>query len=295
MNARFVLVALLAGACAQACAQTVGTLEKARTSGEIVMGVRESSAPLSYLLGSDKYVGYHVELCERVLGALLPKASIKYMPVTSQNRIPLLQNGTVDIECGSTSNTAGRKQQVAFAVTTYVTEARFAVKAASGITSVEQLYGKTVATTTGTTLVQRLRKLERDRNVSFNLLYGKDHAESFLLMESGRADAFAMDDNTLAGNISNSKNPQDYRIVGKPLGIEPIAIMLRKDDPVFKAAVDEAIKKLMDSGELEQIYTKWFLRPIPPRGAVINIPMSDSLRAAFAAPGDEPAEAYESK
>lgn len=290
-----IAIALLTGTCGGAFAQNVSTLEKARRSGEVVMGVRESSAPLAYLLGSDKYIGYHVELCEQVLSVLLPKVSIKYMPVTSANRIPLLQNGTIDIECGSTSNTAGRKQQVAFAVTTYVTEARFAVKAASGITSVEQLYGKTVVTTTGTTLVQRLRKLEHDKNVSLNLLYGKDHADSFLLLESGRADAFAMDDNTLAGNIASSKNPLDYKIVGKPLGIEPIAIMLRKDDPSFKSAVDDVIKTMMVSGRLESIYTKWFLRPIPPRGAVINIPMSESLRAAFASPGDEPAEAYETK
>jgi glutamate/aspartate transport system substrate-binding protein len=131
--------------------------------------------------------------------------------------------------------------------------------------------------------------------VTFNLLYGKDHADSFLLLESGRADAFAMDDNTLAGNISNSKNPQDYRIVGKPLGIEPLSIMLRKDDPRFKAAVDDVIKKMMRSGELEQLYTKWFLRPIPPRGAVINIPIGDALRAAFKSPNDDPAEAYENR
>ena len=295
MNTKLAWVALLVSASARVFAQDAGTLEKAKASGSIVMGVRESSAPLSYQLGSDKFVGYHVELCERVIGALLPKATIKYMVVTSQNRMPLLQNGSVDIECGSTTNNAARKQLVAFAVTTYVTEARFAVKAGSGITSVEQLFGKTVATTTGTTLIQRLRKLERDNGVSFNLLYGKDHADSFLLLESGRADAFAMDDNTLAGNISNAKSPQDYRIVGKPLGVEPLSIMLRKDDLRFKAAVDEVIKKMMGSGELEQLYTKWFLRPIPPRGAVINIPIGDTLRAAFKSPNDDPAEAYESK
>jgi glutamate/aspartate transport system substrate-binding protein len=295
MNIQFAGFALLASASVCVFAQDAGTIEKAKAAGSIVMGVRESSAPLSYQLGSDKFVGYHVELCERVLGALLPKATIKYAPVTSQNRIPLLQNGTVDIECGSTTNNAARKQQVAFAVTTYVTEARFAVKTASGISSAEQLFGKTVATTTGTTLVQRLRKLERDNNTSFNLVYGKDHADSFLLLESGRADAFAMDDNTLAGNISNSKSPQDYKIVGKPLGIEPLSIMLRKDDLRFKAAVDEVIKKMMSSGELEQLYAKWFLRPIPPRGAVINIPIGDTLRAAFQSPNDDPAEAYENK
>jgi len=295
MNTKLAWVALLVSASARVFAQDAGTLEKAKASGSIVMGVRESSAPLSYQLGSDKFVGYHVELCERVIGALLPKATIKYMVVTSQNRMPLLQNGSVDIECGSTTNNAARKQLVAFAVTTYVTEARFAVKTGSGITSVEQLFGKTVATTTGTTLIQRLRKLERDNGVSFNLLYGKDHADSFLLLESGRADAFAMDDNTLAGNISNSKSPQDYKIVGKPLGVEPLSIMLRKDDLRFKSAVDEVIKKMMGSGELEQLYTKWFLRPIPPRGAIINIPIGDTLRAAFKSPNDDPAEAYESK
>jgi glutamate/aspartate transport system substrate-binding protein len=259
------------------------------------MGVRESSAPLSYSLGADKFIGYHVELCERVVGALLPRVAIKYMPVTSQNRIPLLQNGTIDIECGSTSNTAARKQQVAFAVTTYVTEARFAVKAKSGITSAEQLAGKTIVTTTGTTLVQRLRKLEQDRRLSFNVIFGKDHADSFLLLESGRADAFAMDDNTLAGNIASSKNPGDYDIVGKALGIEPIGIMVRKDDVNFKKAVDDSIRRMIASGELEQLYNKWFLGPIPPRNAVIGIPLSDSLKAAFASPNDNPAETYESK
>jgi glutamate/aspartate transport system substrate-binding protein len=295
MNMKLALAVLTMSSCACALAQDAGTLEKAKASGSVVMGVRESSPPLSYQLGADKYVGYHVELCERVLGTLLPAAAIKYMPVTSQNRIPLLQNGTIDIECGSTTNNAARKQQVSFAVTTYVTEARFAVKTASGITSVEQLFGKTVATTIGTTLVQRLRKIEQGNGTSFNLLYGKDHADSFLLLESGRADAFAMDDQTLAGNISNSKSPQDYRIVGKPLGIEPLSIMLRKDDLRFKAAVDDVISKMMSSGELEQLYTKWFLRPIPPRGAVINIPIGDTLRSAFKSPNDDPAEAYESK
>jgi glutamate/aspartate transport system substrate-binding protein len=295
MDMKHSLVALFASVSVCVFAQDAGTLEKAKAFGSVAIGVRESSAPLSYQLGPDKFFGYHVELCERVLSALLPKTAIRYMPVTSQNRIPLLQNGTIDIECGSTTNNTARKQQVAFAVTTYVTEARFAVKTASGITSVEQLFGKTVATTTGTTLVQRLRKIEHDNGVSLNLVFGKDHADSFLLLESGRADAFAMDDNTLAGNISNSKTPQDYRIVGKPLGIEPLSIMLRKDDLRFKAAVDEVIVKMMRSGELEQLYAKWFMRPIPPRGAVLNIAMGDALRAAFKSPNDDPAEAYENK
>lgn len=296
MNLKSVGMGLIAAvSLAGAGAQGTDTLAKATASGSIVMGARESSPPLSYLLGREKFIGYHVELCERVLGALLPKATIKYMPVTSQNRMPLLQNGTIDIECGSTSNTAVRKQQVAFAVTTYVTEARIAVKASSGIQSLEQLAGKTVVTTTGTTLVQRLRKLEGEKGAVFTVLFGKDHSDSFLLLESGRADAFAMDDNTLAGNIANSKNPQDYKIVGKPLGVEPLSIMLRRDDPRFKQAVDEAIKKMMASGELEQLYNKWFLQPIPPSSAIVGIPMGASLKAAFAAPNDDPAEAYDNK
>jgi glutamate/aspartate transport system substrate-binding protein len=287
------LATLVAVASASSSGQTASdVLAKARSTGTITMGVRESSAPLSYALGGTKYVGYHVELCERVLAALLPGVRVHYQPVTSQNRIPLVQNGTVDIECGSTSNTAARKQQVAFAVTTYITEARFAVKAASGIEKAEQLRGKTIVTTTGTTLVQRLRKLER-QGLGFNVLYGKDHADSFLMLESGRAEAFAMDDNTLAGNIASSKSPRDYRIVGEPLGVEPIAVMLRKDDPRFRAAVDGEITKMMRNGELEKLYDKWFMQPIPPTGAVIGIPFPQSLKAAFQKPNDDPAEAYE--
>jgi len=294
MNARFLWIALLATSSAGAMAQPTDTLAKARESGAIVMGVRESSSPLSYALG-DSFTGYHVELCERILKGLIPRLAIRYMPVTSQNRIPLLQNGTIDIECGSTSNTAARKQQVSFAVTTYVTEARFAVKAASNISSADQLAGKTIVTTTGTTLVQRLRKLDKDKNLGATIVLAKDHAESFLLLESGRADAFAMDDNTLAGNIASAKSPGDYRIVGQPLGVEPIAIMIRKEDANLKKAVDESLAKLMASRELEQLYDKWLLKPIPPRNSVIGIPMSESLKAAFAAPNDNPAEAYEGK
>ncbi|RYZ01435.1 MAG: transporter substrate-binding domain-containing protein, partial [Comamonadaceae bacterium] len=187
------IVALAVGAaCAPALAQLNDTLAKARAAGTVVMGVRESSAPLSYQVGGSHYGGYHVELCEQVVAALLPGVKISYLVVTSQNRMPLVQNGTVDIECGSTTNNSARKQQVAFAVTTYVTEARLAVKAASGIERAEQLKGRTVVTTTGTTLVQRLRRLER-QGVTMNLVYGKDHADSFLLLESGRADAFVMD------------------------------------------------------------------------------------------------------
>jgi len=293
---RMLAGAVLATAALAAFAQEPGgTLAKAKAAGTLVMGVREASPPLSYAVGSG-YVGYHVELCEQMLAKLLPGVAVRPMVVTSQNRVPLLQNGTVDIECGSTTNNAARQQQVAFGSTTYITEARFAVRAASGIESAEQLKGKTVVTTVGTTLVQRLRKLEQDnKGMALNIVLAKDHAESFLLLESGRADAFAMDDNTLAGNISNARNPADFRIVGKPLGIEPIAIMIRKDDPAFKRAVDGYLANAMASGALEKLYARWFMAPIPPRNAVINIPLSDSLKAAFQSPNDRPAEAYEER
>ncbi|MFY8086422.1 MAG: amino acid ABC transporter substrate-binding protein, partial [Rubrivivax sp.] len=217
------------------------TLKKIKDSGAVSMGVRESSGRLSYTLGDGKFAGFHVELCQRVLADVqkqlgLAKLDVKYTPVTSQNRIPLVQNGTVDIECGSTTNNATRQKDVAFAVTTFVEEVRIAVKANSGITGIAQLAGKKVATTTGTTSVQHLRRHERGANVNFEEVFGKDHADSFLLLESGRADAFVMDGQILAGNIASAKAPNDFRIVGEVLSVEPIAIMIRKDDPAFKKA-----------------------------------------------------------
>ncbi|OJW84193.1 MAG: amino acid ABC transporter substrate-binding protein [Alicycliphilus sp. 69-12] len=272
-------------------AQPQGTLEKVKASGVIVLGVREASAPLSYLLGSNQYVGYHVELCERIAKSLFPQAQVRYQAVTSQNRMPLVQNGTVDLECGSTSNTASRKEQVDFANTTYITEARYAVKKSAGIESTEQLAGRTIVTTTGTTLVPRLRKLERD-GLKFNLIMAKDHAESMLMVAQGRADAFAMDDNTLAGNIAMLKNPQDFRIVGTPLGREPIALMLSRNDAAFKQAVDAEISRLIQSGELRAMYDKWFMSPIAPANVNLNLPFPPSLETAFAQPNSDPAEAY---
>lgn len=293
MRARYLLICSFLTPLA-AFAQSEGTLQRVQSTGVITLGVRDSSAPLSYSLGSGKYVGYHVELCERIVAKLLPKATVRYQPVAAQNRIPLIQNSTIDIECGSTSNTAARKQQVAFAYTTYITEARFAVKANSGIDSIPQLKGKTIVTTTGTTLVQRLRKLEKE-GLQFKLILAKDHSDSMLNLEQGRADAFAMDDNTLAGNIAASTRAADYKIMGEPLGREPISLMLRLDDNEFREAVNRQIKSMITSGELEALYMKWFMSPIPPRNTNINIPLPDSLKSAFAIPNDEPAEAYESK
>ncbi|PZP35866.1 MAG: amino acid ABC transporter substrate-binding protein [Roseateles depolymerans] len=295
MKAILLAAALVAGATA---ANADDTLKKIKDSGTITMGVRESSG-LSYTIGDGKYVGYHIDVCHKVVAdlekAVGRKLEIKYQPVTSANRIPLTVNGTVDLECGSTTNNLARQKDVAFAVTTYVEEVRIAVKANSGITSINQLNGKTVATTTGTTSVQTLRKHERATGVDFKEVFGKDHADSFLLLESGRADAFVMDGSILAKNIATSKNPAEYKIVGEVLSVEPIAIMMRKDDAAFKKAVDDSIKAQIKSGDLAKTYDKWFLQPIPPTNTKIGLPLSEATKAAWAAPNDKPMEDYAKK
>jgi len=299
MKKQFLALAVLAAIAAGAYAQTTDTIAKVKASGEITMGVRDSSGALSYTLGDGKYVGYHVEICQRIIGnlekAIGKKVAVKYLSVTSQNRIPLVQNGTVDIECGSTTNNATRQKDVAFADTTFVEEVRIAVKANSGITSIVQLKGKNVATTTGTTSVQTLRKNERANGIEFKELFGKDHADSFLLLESGRADAFVMDGSILAGNIANAKNPADFKIVGEVLSVEPIAIMMRKDDPAFKKLADDTIRGLAKSGEIGKIYDKWFMQAIPPKNTKVGLAASDSIKAAWATPNDKPMEDYAKK
>lgn len=270
------------------------TLDKIKASGKVVLGVRESSPPMAYALGAnEKYVGYHVELCERVLKEIAPAARLEYMAITAQSTMPLVNNGTVDIGCGPTTNTLARQQQVAFAVTTYVSEVRMAVRKDSDLRSISQLGGRTVAASTGTTAVQLLRKQERVVGSPIKTVLGKDHHESFMLLESGRVDAFVLDDNILAGLLANSKEPGAYHIVGEPLGSEPIALLFRKGDPGFKAAVDEALTRLMQSGEAEKIYTKWFIDPIPPKNVSLNLPLGNALRELFANPNDKPLESYQ--
>ncbi len=280
-------------------AQANDTLAKIKNSGAITLGVRESSG-LSYTLGKGKYVGFHTEMAEHIIADLqkqlgLSKLEIKYQPITSQNRVPLVTNGTVDLECGSTTNNATRAKDVAFAVTTYVEEVRIATKANSGIQSVKDLNGKTVATTTGTTSVQTLRKHERAGGIDFKEVLGKDHADSFLLLETGRADAFVMDGSILAGNISKAKNPADYKIVGEVLSVEPIACMMRKDDPAFKKAVDDSIKRQIADGSLAKLYDKWFIQPTPPTNTPVGLPMSEATKNAWANPNDKPMEDYAKK
>ncbi|HRP67721.1 MAG TPA: amino acid ABC transporter substrate-binding protein [Thauera sp.] len=281
-----------------AFAQADDTLARIKSSGTVNLGMRDSSG-LGFTIGGGTYVGFHTEMADRIVDDLKKLVGtdlkINYQVITSQNRIPLLTNGTIDFECGSTTNNATRAKDVAFAVTTFVEEVRIATKGNSGINSVADLNGKTVAVTTGTTSVQHLRKHERGANIDFKTVQGKDHADSFLLLESGRADAFVMDGSILAANISRSRNPGDYKIVGEVLSVEPIACMLRKDDPKMKEAIDNSIKRQIKDGSLAKLYDKWFMQPIPPANVSLNMPLSASTKAAWDNPNDKPMEDYAKK
>ena len=277
-----------------------GTLKKVKESGSITMGIRESSYPLSYLDDKQQPIGYHIDVCNKIVAAVkdqlkLPALKVQHQPVTSQNRIPLVSNGTVDLECGSTTNNEARQKQVSFVDTTFVTNVRMVVKKASGIKSLDDLNGKPVATTSGTTSVQLMRAHEKGKNINFKEVFGKDHADSFLLLETDRAVAFVMDDNLLAGLIATSKNPKEYAIVGEVLSVEPIAVMVRKDDPQFKKLADDTVRKMMKSGELDKLYAKWFMSPIPPKNISMNFPMSEKLKELIKNPSDAPAEAFNKK
>jgi glutamate/aspartate transport system substrate-binding protein len=265
----------------------------------ITMGVRDTSGALSYTLGDGKYAGYHVDICERIITALSKQIGkpiqIRYQPVTSQNRVPLVANGTVDIECGSTTNNLSRQKDVAFLNTVYMEQVRIATKADAPINGIKDLNGKTVATTTGTTSVQLLRKNERAQGIDFKEVFGKDHGDSFLLLESGRADAFVMDATILIGNIVNSKDPKSFKIVGEPLSNEPIGIMIRKDDPAFKKFGNDVLAQLVRSGEIQRIYAKWFTQPIPPKNISVNMPATEQTKAAWANLNDKPAEDFVKK
>ena len=281
-----------------ALAQANDTLAKITSSGNISLGVRDSSA-LSYTIGGGKYVGFHTEMAERIVGDLSKQVGkelkITYTPVTSQNRIPLVQNGTVDLECGSTTNNATRAKDVDFAYNTYMEVVRIAVKADSGIKDLADLNGKTVAVTTGTTSVQLLRKNKRAENVNFKEIMGKDHADSFLLLEAGRADAFVMDASILAANISKSRNPQAYAIVGPELSIEPIACMVRKGDEGFLKAVNASIERQVKDGSLAKLYDKWMVQPVPPNNTALNLPLSEATKQAWANLNNKPAEDFAAK
>ncbi|WP_035451605.1 transporter substrate-binding domain-containing protein [Bartonella birtlesii] len=271
------------------------TLEKIKKTGEITLGVRQSSG-LAYALSNDKYVGFHTEMAERIIDDISRKIGkpikIHYLPITSQNRIPLLKNSTYDFECGSTTNDVARGKEAAFAYTTYVEEIRIAVKKNSKIKSLTDLNGKIVATTTGATSVQLIRKNKRAKNIHFNVVKGKDHGDSFLLLESGRADAFVMDASILAGHIAKSKNPSDYVILDTVLSVEPIACMLRLNDKNFEQAINDSIVRQIKDESLEKLYDKWFMKPIPPANTIINLPLSEATKYAWEHPNNKPREDY---
>ena len=268
-----------------------GTLKKIKDTNTISIGFRESSIPFSYLDDKQQPVGYAMDLCMKIVDAVraelkTPGIKVNLQPVTSGNRIPLMQNGTIDLECGSTTNSVARQQQVSFGPTYFVINVTAAVKKSSGIKSLAELNGKTISTTSGTTSVPLLKQYEKTKGVDVKEIYGKDHAESFQLVASDRAVAFVMDDILLAGQIANSRAPADYVILGESLRQEPYSMMLRKDDPQFKALVDRTISGVMRSGEIEKIYAKWFTSPIPPRNVNMNFPMTPPIREAFSSPND---------
>ena len=274
--------------------ELTGTLKNIKDTGAITLGFRDSSIPFSYLDDNQRPVGFAMDICYKVVDAIkselkLDKLEVKLNPVTSSTRIPLLANGTIDLECGSTTNNAERQKQVSFTNTHYLTASRFVSKKASKLDMIDDLKGKSVVSTAGTTNIKQLTEANAARNLGITIIPAKDHAEAFLMVETDRAAAFVMDDILLASLIAGSKDPSAYAIskdaFSKP---EPYGIMLRKDDPAFKKVVDGATAKLYTSGEGLKLYDKWFTQKIPPKGLNLNTPISPELKAEFAKPSDSP-------
>jgi len=290
---KLVLGLLMVGIAAAVSAQELtGTLKKIKDTGAITIGHRESSIPFSYLDDKQQPIGYAMDLCMKVVEAIkaelqMPNLKVNLQSVNPSNRIPLLQNGTIDMECGSTTNSVARQQQVTFGPTYFVINVTAAVKKSSGIKSFADLSGKTISTTSGATAVPLLNEYEKAKNVEFTKIYGKDHAESFLLLAQDRTSAFVMDDILLAGLIASSNNPSDYMIIPESLRQEPYSMMLRKDDQQFKALVDKIIGGVMKSGEIDKIYAKWLTSPIPPKGINMNLPQTPAIKEAFNNPNDK--------
>jgi glutamate/aspartate transport system substrate-binding protein len=270
-----------------------GTLKKVKESGTITIGHRDSSIPFSYYDDKQHPVGYAMDICYKIVDAVkadlkMPNLKVNLLPVTSSTRIPLMANGTIDLECGSTTNNAERKKQVDFGMTYYVVKYRYVSKKSAHMDKMDDLKGKTVVSTAGTTDINALNKLNTSRNFGMNILSANDHAEAFLMVETGRATAFLMDDILLSGLVANSKNPSEFSISSESLGLEPYSLMLRRDDPEFKKLVDNTMSKLYTSGEIMKIYDKWFTKPIPPKGINLNTPVSDALKHVFEHPTDSP-------
>ena len=275
-------------------AQAQSTLEKVKESGSISLAYRESSIPFSYLDDKAQPVGFGVEICDKVVEAIKVATGRKDLKVTRQgvtsaNRIPLLVNGTIDLECGSTTNNSDRAKQVTFAINYFYTGTRFLVKSDAGIRGIADLNNKILVSTTGTTNYRVVRTLIAEQKLPIELIAAKDHAESALLVESGRAAAFAMDDILLYGLRASAQNPSSLQVVGEPIQVEPYAIMMRKDDPGIKKLVDGVLAGMMKSGEFETLYRKWFMSPIPPKGINLNAPMDKALVDNLKALSDKPA------
>jgi glutamate/aspartate transport system substrate-binding protein len=287
------VVAALALAVAQPAAsqQLTGTLKKIKDSGTITLGHRDSSIPFSYYDDKQQVVGYALDICMRIVDAIkaelkAPKIDVKLNPVTSATRIPLMANGTIDLECGSTTNNLDRQKQVAFTITHFVTANRFVAKKASNIKTLSDLKGKTVVSTAGTTNIKWATEENTKRNLGMNIVAAKDHAEAFLMVDTGRAAAFFMDDILLYSLVANARNPGDWVIGSEAYTVEPYGIMLRRDDPAFKKVVDNAVTQLYKSGQINAIYDKWFLKPVPPKGINLNVPMSAQFKRVVAKPTD---------
>ncbi len=272
--------------------EPTGTLKKIKDSNSITLGHRESSIPFSYYDDKQQVIGYSQEIALAVVDAIkrdlsLPDLKVKLNPVTSQNRIPLIQNGTIDLECGSTTNNAERQKQVAFSNGIFVVGTRLLTKKDSGIQDFADLAGKKVVTTAGTTSERLIRKLNEDKKMDMKIISAKDHGESFLMLETGRASAFMMDDALLYGEMAKAKRPTDWVVVGTPQSLEAYGCMMRKDDPQFKSLVDSTIAGLMQSGEARKIYAKWFQSPIPPKGLNLEFPLSAEMTELYANPNDK--------
>lgn len=286
------LTAVLLLAVSPAHADNGDTLKKIKEAGTISIGGRDASFPFSYKVDSDSNpIGFSTDLCGKVVEAVrsklgMPQLKVQYTVVTPVNRIALVQNGTIDLECSTTTNTVARAQQVEFAPNHFVASIAVAVKRNSGITSLAQLDGKGVVSVSGSTSVQLLRSYRKNQKVDFTDIFGKDTSDAFLVLSSGRATAMVLEDVQLAGLIARSGNPSDYRILDERLREEPYGIMFRKDDAQFKALVDEAILGTMKSGEINELYAKWFTRPVPPTGINLNFPMSTPLREAYKNPSN---------
>ena len=290
-RASVLIIALfVAGAvCGTASAQ--GTLKKIKDTGTITLGHRDSSIPFSYYDEKQQVVGYAMDICYKVVDAIkaelkMPKIDIKLNPVTSATRIPLMANGTIDLECGTTTNNLERQKQVWFATTHFVTANRFVSRKSANLKTVGDLKGKTVVSTSGTTNIKNANEINVEKKLGMNIIAAKDHAESFLTVETGRAVAFFMDDILLYSLVANSKNPSEWVISADALTVEPYGIMMRKDDAAFKKVVNGAINNLYQSGEINKIYDKWFLKPVPPKGINLNVPMSAPFKKIVAKPTD---------